>query len=47
MALWSIGPRQVIAWSGLSRKNSIEIALTPPAASSGRILRWAETIGRP
>ena len=47
MALCSIGPRQVIAWSSRSRKNSIEMALTPPCASSGRIFRWGEIAGLP
>ena len=37
--MWSIGPRQVIAWSRSDRKNSIEITFTPPCASSGMILR--------
>jgi hypothetical protein len=45
--LWSIGPRQVIAWSRSDRKNSIDIARTPPAAVSGTILRSAETVGLP
>src|SRR5437763_1709755 len=47
MALWSMGPRQMIAWSWRSRKNSIETALTPPSATSGRILRSPETRGLP
>ena len=47
MALCSIGPRQVMAWSSRSRKNSIEMARTPPAPSSGTILRSAVTLGRP
>ena len=47
MALWSIGPRQVIAWSVSSRKYWIDIVLTPVRDVSGMILRCAETCGRP
>src|SRR4051812_21370689 len=42
-----MGPRQVMAWSGSERKNSIEMARTPPWASRGMILRSPDTMGRP
>jgi hypothetical protein len=47
MALCSIGPRQVIAWSRPSRKNSIDMTRMPSWTSSGRIFRSADTIGLP
>ncbi|MEJ7717313.1 MAG: hypothetical protein WKF31_04855 [Thermoleophilaceae bacterium] len=47
IALWSIGPRQTMPWSWVSRKNSMDMTFTPAAASSGLILRSAFTVGRP
>ena len=47
MALCSIGPRHVIAWSASSRKYWIDIVFTPVREVRGMILRWAETCGRP
>ena len=40
----SIGPRQMIGWSGSTRKPN-DISLTPPAASTGRILPLGSPAG--